>query len=475
MLTEFLVMALIAAGGVSAAWLLGARNTWLAVPTGVAVVVAIRTVTFSTLNLFGVRQFSALVFFVVLAAVALWAAWRARVGLWRPIALSVGLALVAVMSTRWLGFLGTSHGDSLWILSFSHLIEENGSMEILNGHTSIKRGFAYPLLLALGPSHQFLSGLTPYLFAALAAGAVWLTTELLQRYDWRQIATASALLVLATFTTVMPLRSIYYINGHTLAGLGMLLEAGVVVLALRDGALSRANLVVACVGIYTVSAARPEGIALAALIVVPLIASRFVSRWQIVSLISAGTISLGIWLATYHSYIIHSTHLHWVLFDAILVGLGCLPALRSFDWLRYRLVPIGLGSMLLVLIGTQLLFAQDLAKGNRSLYSNLVLGQGFWGYGLIALLLLTAVLTLSRWRTLSRENRTLLVITASLIMGSLIAKMLDGGQFGHPTLGRLGWSDSLNRMWIQSFGIFLVTAVVSLVQSVWQPKATEKR
>jgi hypothetical protein len=66
------------------------------------------------------------------------------------------------------------------------------------------------------------------------------------------------------------------------------------------------------------------------------------------------------------------------------------------------------------------------------------------------------------------------LITASLVLGSLIAKMLDGGQFGHPTLGRLGWSDSLNRMWIQSFGIFLVAAVVAMVQSIWQPKAIER-
>ncbi|MEN9752889.1 MAG: hypothetical protein RL670_580, partial [Actinomycetota bacterium] len=144
MLTELLVLALIAAGGVSGAWLLGARNTWLAIPAGVGLVVVVRNLSFAALNLIHLRQFATATLFVILAAIALLAAWRARAGLWRPIALSIGFAVAAVLSTRWLGFLGTSHGDSLWILSFSHLIEQNGSMDLLNGHTSIKRGFAYP-------------------------------------------------------------------------------------------------------------------------------------------------------------------------------------------------------------------------------------------------------------------------------------------------------------------------------------------
>ena len=473
MLTELLVLALIAVGGVSGAWLLGARNTWLAIPVGVALVVVVRNLSFSALNLVGMRQFASVSFFVILAAIALLAAWRARVGLWRPISLAVSFAVLSVLTTRWLGFLGTSHGDSLWILSFSHLIENNGSMEILNGHTSIKRGFTYPLLLALGPNQQFLSGLTPYLFAALASAAIWLTTTLLAKYDWRQVGLIAGLVLVATFSSVMPLRSIYYINGHTLAGIGMLLAAGVTVLAIRDGVFTLQNTIIACTGIFTVSSSRAEGIAMAALIVLPLIASRFISRWQIIALISSATVSLGVWLATYHSYIIHSTHLNWVVFDALLVGFGCLPALRWLDWLRHRLVTIGLIAMPLVLVFAEVRYARDLAKGNRSLFANLVLGQGFWGFGLVAVLALIAVFSAQRWSRLSSEHRSLVTITAMLVLGSLIAKMLDGGQFGHPTLGRLGWSDSLNRMWIQSFGIFLVAAVVAMVQTIW-PAKTDK-
>jgi hypothetical protein len=447
--------------------LLGARNTWLAIPVGVVIAVFIRNLSFATLNLFGLRQFASVTFFVILAAVVLVAAWRARIGLWRPIALSLGFTVAAVLSTRWLGFMGVSHGDSLWILSFSHLIENNGSMEILNGHTSIKRGFAYPLLLALGPTSQYLSGLTPYLFAALACAVIWLVTTLLANHEWRQIVLVGALLALATFTAVMPLRAIYYVNGHTLAAIGMVLATGVTVLAVRDAALNTTSLIVAALGIFTVSSARPEGIALAALIALPLIASRFISRWQIITLISSATVSLGVWLATYHSYIINSTGLPWPVFNAILVGLGCLPALKWFDWLRHKLVPIGLVAMPAVLVFAQVRYASDLAKGNRSIFANLILGEGYWGWGLVLVWAIIAIFSAQRWSNLRSEHRTLVAITASLILGSLIAKLLDGGQFGHPTLGRVGWSDSLNRMWLQSFGIFVVTAVVAVVQTIW--------
>lgn len=474
MLTEILVLSLIAVGGVSGAWLLGARNTWLAIASGLAVVVVLRNLSFSALNLIHLRQFSATTFFLLLAALSLLAAWRARVGLWRPISLSIAFVIPAVLSTRWLGFLGTSHGDSLWILSFSHLIQNNGSMEILDGHTSIKRGFAYPLLLALGPKEQYLSALTPYLFAALACGVVWLATSLLVNFKWQQVALISALLLLATFTTVMPLRAIYYVNGHTLAAIGMTLATGATVLAIKEKSLSMQNLIIGCLGAFTVSSSRVEGIAMAALILLPLIASRFINRWQIIALVSSATVSLGVWLATYHSYIIHSTHLPWIVFDAILVGLGCLPALRWLDWLRHRLVGIALVAMPLVIVLAEIRFSKDLAKGNRSLFANLFLGQGFWGFGLAAVLILIAIFSFKRWSKFTSEHKTLLVITVSLVLGSLIAKMLDGGQFGHPTLGRLGWSDSLNRMWIQSFGIFLVTALVAIVQSIWRPKTASK-
>jgi hypothetical protein len=152
---------------------------------------------------------------------------------------------------------------------------------------------------------------------------------------------------------------------------------------------------------------------------------------------------------------------------------GCLPALKMFDWLRFRLVPVALISMTVVFIAAEVVFHNALRKGNQALADNLFYGSGRWGifFGAIVLGII-----LGNWKKMTPEHKTLLAITGSLVLGSLITKMLDGGQFGHPTLGRTGWSDSLNRMWLQSFAIFLVTVLVGLVQNnkIWGAEETSK-
>jgi hypothetical protein len=225
--------------------------------------------------------------------------------------------------------------------------------------------------------------------------------------------------------------------------------------------------------VFTASTSRIEGIALVALVVLPLISQRWIRRSAILWIIGSGTFGLCMWLATYHSYIINATDLPWYVFMAIVVAAGCLPALKIFDWLRFRLVPLALISMTVLFIAAEVVFHNALRKGNQALADNLFYGSGRWGIFFGAIIL---GIVLGNWKKMSPEHKTLLAITASLILGSLITKMLDGGQFGHPTLGRTGWSDSLNRMWLQSFAIFLVTVLVGLVQNnkIWGAEETSK-
>ena len=466
MLTEYAVLILIALGGVAIAWQLGIRNLWLSVPSGLMISVVMRDVLFATMNMVQQRWISGFAFFGLLALGLIVSAWQAGRGLYKNLLLATGLSALAVTSTRVLGFQGTPHGDSLWILSFTRLFDINGNIAFLNGHTAIKRGFSYPLLLSLGPSGQYLSGMTPYIFAALGCLVIWVVRQLTKDAPRKRVLWVAMLLVLATFSTVMPLRAIFYINGHTLTAVGLLAAAGVAVLAVRDYELSREHLLVVCLGVFTASTSRVEGIVLAALIVLPLLSQRWISRRAIMWIITSGTFGLSLWLATYHSYIIHATHLPWFVFMAIMVGAGLLPALKLFDWIRFRIVPIALIVMTLVFVGAEVVFHNALRKGNLALASNLIFGSGRWGIFFVAIVL---GLVLGNLKKLSPEHKTLLAITGSLILGSLIAKMLDGGQFGHPTLGRTGWSDSLNRMWLQSFAIFLVTVLVGLVQNdkIW--------
>jgi hypothetical protein len=462
MLTEFAVLLLISLGGIAIAWQLGIRNIWLSVPAGLMISVVVRDVLFSTMNMVHQRWIGAFSFFGVLALGLVVSAWQAGRGLYRNLLLGAGIAILSVIGTRVIGFTGTPHGDSLWILTFAHLFDINGNIAFLNGHTAIKRGFSYPLLLALGPSGQYLSGITPYIFGALGCLIIWAISVLLVGAPKKRIWFAAAVGAAISFSTVMPVRAIFYINGHTLTAVGITAAAIATVIAIREYHLSRELLLVICLGVFTASTSRIEGIALVALAVIPLLSQTWIRRSQIVWIISSGTFGLTMWLATYHSYFIHFTHLPWYAFMAIVVGLGMLPAIRWFDWLRTRLVWVAIGGLGLVFVLAQIVFHSQLRKGTQALYDNLIGGSGRWGWAFVGVALM---LVLGRIRRLSSEHKTLLLITIALVLGSLVTKLLDGGQFGHPTLGRTGWSDSLNRMWLQSFAIFVITGLVGLVQN----------
>ena len=485
MFSEFFVLILIAAGSVSAAWLLGVRSLWLAFPFGLAMVMALRFVTYTFFHNTGLGLLGNPVFFGLLGLTVIWATIKSRGGdkLFKMMAATVAVALLAVTSTRILGAQGTPHGDSDWILILAHLFDINGNLHIMSGHTPIKRGFIYPLMLALGPKDEYLSAFTPFIFAALASASVWLTLVLTKNIDRRRVYITGALIALVAMTAVMPLRAIFYINGHTATGLGILLAAGAVTLAVRDGALTRNNLILVCLGVFMVASARIEGIVLAALVVLPLLSRSFIKRTEIMMIISSATIPVVVWLLTYESYIVRGfskvTHLPMWAFGVILIGGGLLPALKIFDWFRKWSVYIAIGIFAAIFVAAELLYRDSMREGNYALITNLIYGYGGWG--LLVLLPIIGLL-FSRGRKASPEYVILMTILLGQLLASAFAKMLDSGQFGSPTLGRPGWSDSLNRMWIHIIALVLVSTAVALIQNdkLWnwlplkQSKITEK-
>jgi len=472
-LNEILVLTLIAAGSVAGAWLLGARSTLFAIPTGLLLASVVRILVFSTCNMFGVREAASGIFYVLLAATLIVAALKARAGLYVPIAIAVGAGLVGIFATRVLGIIGTRHGDSYWILAVSHLMQNNGDMMILDGHTPLKRGFAYPLFLALGPQDQSLTGITPYIFFAMMCALIWVIWQLVKNQPRSRVYIVGAVLAAITFSATMPLRAIFYINGHTLFATGLIITVGVSVIALRDKVLNNAHFVALLAGVYVATSTRAEGVAIMAIAILPIISLKFLSRLQVALVITSLTASFAIWQATYNSYLIPNG-MPWILFLLILVGAGLLPVIKWFDWLRHRIFFLGLVGLVLVYVAAEIKWHADFRRGHKALIYNLLfnfntksLGSGGWGLFFAGLAVFLIIAVAGRW---TPEFRYLLMISVMLVVGSFIAKMLDGGQFGHPDLGRIGWSDSLNRMWIQTFGIFVITVAVGLIQNekIWQ-------
>ena len=458
---ELAVLLLFAVTGTIASHLLGIRSIWLAVGFGALIGSALRTISFSLSNLFDLLAYSGWAFIVISLGLTVvgFVVAREKLQLGKSLSLAASVALLAVVSTRIIGLSPIGHGDSRWILTIAEHMQNAGDMGVLNGRTSIKRGFAYPQLLALGPEGEYLSSITPFIFASLALVAIWAVLELTKTIPTKTVLIAGIPIILATVTATVPLRAIFYINGHTLTALGMLVSAIAIVIALRDQKLTAQGLWLIGIGFFVTSTARPEGIAMVALIALPLLAQKWISRTQQRVIISSATVGLSMWLSVYNSYIINETTLPWYVFSAIFIALGLLPTLGVFDFLRHRLVPLAFAAMILVIAASQILFADALSKGNASQFENLILGEGLWGY--LAIGLVVATLAIGIQGT-SDNYKRLLTISILLILGTFIAKMIDGGQFGNPTLGRIGWSDSLNRMWIHSFAILVITLWVGL-------------
>lgn len=466
LLFEYLVTLGIFASGISLGYLLGLRGTVL-LPAGFALGVLLRVVSYSLLHQTGLDIDTAAVWLALalmtIAAGILVA--RANRGFWLWSAVAALLSAYGPIITRGLEVRGRPHSDSLWILFMSDLMQAGGDLSILGDRTPIKRGFSLPMMLSLGPEGEFLSSFIATVFLAMIFVVFYGMRELAPKLSGRYWILVSVPVVLVLMNTPMFYRSIYYINGHTLTALGLGLAAVASVVAMRDGVLSRQNLVVIATGLSLVSFTRPEGVAISALVVAPLLAKPWLTRLQIFTIIASSLVSFGIWMWVYEGYLIYDAGLSGPVFIAIALALSWLIGWKYFSWLRRFLVPLAFGAMGLVLLAAIVRDPAGISEDIWSQVQNLFFGQGFWGVFFIALVPSLIAFGLKH---MSAEYKNLLLISGLLAVGNLVAKLADGGLIGRPDLGRLGWFDSLNRMWIHLLAILLITLIVGLAQ--WAAK-----
>jgi hypothetical protein len=284
----------------------------------------------------------------------------------------------------------------------------------------------------------------------------------LNQRQWLWIVLPVALLLL---TAPIVWRAVLYVNGHTLTAIGVTMAAAAVAFSVRDQQLSRANLLVIALGLALISTTRPEGVAFAAVIAAPLISRRWISRWDVRLIAGSALMSFGLWMYVYDGYIPNLIRLYDERFPvAMLIG-TFLVGLKIFDFLRFRLVPLAFAGMAAILVFVLTTNFSSLTDDIWAQTQNIFLGAGFWGTFFVALV--PTLIAIGR-RDLSAGYQTLLTISLLMTLGSFVAKLMDGGLFGDPTLGRIGWTDSLNRMWLHVFGIFLVTAIVGLAERTRQ-------
>ena len=468
MVTEIAVLVLLAAAGVSASWLLGVRNFWLHLPVGLAVVTLLRALTFSVLNMIDQRAWLNPIYFGELFVILLLAAWAAKKQMYLAFWMAVGFSLVSVFSTRVIGMSTSPRADSLWILALTKLFNTTGDLNKLDRVSAIRKGFAYPLMLSLGPQTEYLSAFTPYAYLVLLSALVWAVTSLVTNRQTRiRVAITSAVLLLPVITAIMPLRVMYYIGPHSLVAIGYTLAAVAVALAVRDGKLSAANRLVILLGFALAAISTAEALAILAVIAIPLFKRPWLVRRDALLITLSASMPFAMWLATYNSYLIQATGLVWYIAAPLFAALLGLIASKPFDVVRHNLQLLAPVAMVLFLIATHLAYPQAMARGDLTLIENLFLGKGDWGALPYVILWGVAFVIFSGIRRQNHEVRSLVYVVVVGILASLVAKILAGGQLGDPILGRFAWTDSLNRMWFHLLGISLVAIAVGISQQDW--------
>lgn len=451
MIYEWMIITLSLIAGASIASLLGFKKLLELIPLGVLFATVLRTISFSFLNLIDQLQLNITVWFLVATVAIVLAALRGKLFIQlKALAAIAPIALMAVLITRVERWGSPVYGDPSWILSMSELMQSGADMEILNGRVSIKRGFAFPLMLALGNEGEYLSAFPAVLFIGLIVAIIWGVRKLAPGANRLSIVIGLAVLLSAPIV----IRSGLYLNGHILMALAVTVAAVLVISAIKKSSLETNELIALMVSLSVISTTRAEGIAVAAIIAIPLIATNWISRKQIMLIVTSATLSTSIWLAVYNSYILNSTGLPWPLFTAILVGLGLLVSTKPLDFLRKRAVLLAVTAEIAVIVFALVLFYGELENGIISQFENIFLNQGLWGITLIAAFIAIGYLLVAS------KEKSFALLLLMLVLGQVILKMLDGGQFGEPTLGRIGWADSLNRMWLHLSGLFAIAFVL---------------
>ncbi|MFM6980439.1 MAG: hypothetical protein ACKOWE_03435, partial [Micrococcales bacterium] len=431
------------------------------------VVTLLRVLTFSTLNIFNLRDWLNTIYYFELFVMLLWAAWAAKRQMYLSLWLAVAFSIFSAISTRIWGLGTAPRADALWILSLTKLFNSTGNLDKLDRITAIRRGFAYPLMLSMGPQTEYLSAFTPFAYLVLIVTLIWAVRALTKPEQRKRALLISVSLLVVLATAVMPLRIMYYLGAHSLVAIAYVLSAVAVAIAVRDGVLSRTNRIVLLLGFALAAVSTAEALAILAVISLPLLSSKWLARKDAYLITLAATVPFAIWLATYNSFLIQITGLVWFIACPLFVLIGLSIATPALDGIRlkarYWVPALMIGYLLLMWV----LFPENMQAGNQALIQNLFLGQGDWGSVPYFVAFAIGFVIFSSVRSRSSEIITLVYLVIQTSIASMVAKLLAGAQLGDPLLGRFAWTDSLNRMWFQILALAMVTIVVGISQQDW--------
>ena len=451
--------------GAAALYLIGVRKLWQLIGFAIAVTGLLRVLTYLLLDAAGAGSWAIGLWIAVSVAVFIAASWVGKIDFLRSAASvaagSGALALVAIAAKYVLDIGERPHTDSSRLVSIAQLILRDGEpLELLDGF--FKRGFSYPALLGIAPPERILIALTPFIFLSLVVVMVgWYREARPALRRWQSVLIGIA--ALAVLSIPMVQISVFYLNGHTLLALALAMVGYGV---WRHGEptigferVEPLGYALVLVGVAAASFIRPEGFVLATLVYLPLLArlapgAGWKERRSAWLPVAVAIVSISAWLYAFDYQNPHRWPIQlWLL---ALIGLLLLMVwlLPQLDRIRKHVVPIAVGAMVAALGVAAIRDPEPFMGSVRAQAKNLL--QGFGEWGLLAPFAVALLLVIG-WRGLSKRQQVLMQTTWLLLVGTLASKIVDSGN-----IGRLGTTDSVNRMWLQLLPILIITLALGL-------------
>lgn len=457
---EGLIAMVIGISGISLGLLLGIRHTLLLVPFALGAGVSIRVLTALgvwslELNHLNLEVWAMASLVIALAGGLIW--WRERRLAFSTLAVWTNFVAAALAAKYVVGIGEMQHTDSAAQFAVSLLVIQSDTDDLTVLASSPKLGIAFPLMLALGPGGRIFS-LFPFLiFLATLALVAWLTLHITERIPRRWLYTSWVVVGLFSITIPMFRISAFYVNSHTLMGLGIALLATGIFLTLESGSPHTTHIALIVVGAMMGSTTRIEGIILVGVLLAILASQITPSRGSRIAvalgaLVAGGALSW--WTAALNSPVIDEFGLQWWWLP-VLTALGtALITSPIIDGLR-RFIPYFVAAVLLVLLGREVWTSSNPLATATAQVPNLIFGEGGWASAPIALILLAL---LSIWAKFSREYLWFLGVSWLGIATILFSKTFDG------SFGRESFYDSVNRMILHIAPLILVATVVALAE-----------
>lgn len=465
---EAVILSVAGLSGVAGGVLMGWRHPLLlaggaiAVATSVRVFSSLSAWSFGALSLFQELWWGASLTLAVVGGV--WAFWRARRAYLLGLSVFAGLTVVSISIKYLLAWGERHHRDSTSVVETALMIFQ-AEVSPLEWSPSVKRGLSFPLLLALGPDERLLASATPLVFLSLLTLVAWLaSTVMAGRVPIRWQVTAGVLVGAFSLTVPIFRVALTYLNSHVLMALGLLIMVAGLILANRRGGLGPDTMGLLAVGAVVGTTARVEGIVSVAVLLAYLISSRWlrtltdrVGSWAVIGL--AG-VTLAWWMEAVATGIPASYGLTTLTLVTGVFVAGAVAVIPLFDrirWVVFPLVVAVMGGLLLRIP----ISSSDPLQALMAQFNNVVKGYGGWG---VAALALGASLVLLGWKARSRDYKTFAMFSVVFVFVTLFSKLFDGDGFGGGGLGRDGFYDSVNRMWLHTLGIVATAMVVGYAE-----------